>query len=193
MISNGPLWLTDADVASLMTINDTIEALRDTLAAQAKGQARNVRKALATWGGGRSSAHSLGSMHEAAGLVGFKTWVNTPDGASTAYALFGADDGRLIALMQAASLGSLRTSAISGLATSVLAPEDADEIAIVGTGRQALYRSPPWPPSARSAACGCSARRRNGAPLSSSGHARRSASTLWRRLPLPMRCATPRS
>ena len=140
MTANGPLWLTEADVASLMTINDTIEALRETLAAQAQGQARNVRKALVTWGGGRSSGHSLGSIHEAAGLIGFKTWVNTPDGAATAYALFGAADGRLIALMQAASLGSLRTSAISGLATSLLAPSDADEMAVVGTGRQALYQ-----------------------------------------------------
>src|SRR3546814_9403124 len=40
--------------------------------------------------------------------------------------------------MEANALGQLRTSAMTGLGTRWVAPEKADDMAIIGSGRQAL-------------------------------------------------------
>jgi ornithine cyclodeaminase len=129
--------LTETDVAALVDLGAAIEALEAVLGEQGAGQAFPVPKALATWDP-RSSMHSLGSAAPAAGYAGFKSWVNTPAGASAVYALWHASSGRLAAVMEGAGLGALRTAGISGVATRWLADPAADELAICGTGRQAL-------------------------------------------------------
>jgi ornithine cyclodeaminase len=52
--------------------------------------------------------------------------------------LFDADSGALRAVIEAFALGQLRTGAVSGVATRWLAAEAADELAIIGSGRQAM-------------------------------------------------------
>lgn len=137
-VSDGSfLWLTESDVVSLVDINDCIDGLEAGVAALGRNEAKNIPKALGTWGDG-SSVHSLGSVNISAGFTGFKTWANTKRGATALFVLFGADDGQIKAVFEAAALGSLRTSAISGLATRWLSRPDADELSIIGTGRQAL-------------------------------------------------------
>ena len=130
-------FLTEADVAALVDLAVAIPALEAILAEQGAGRAFPLGKALGTWDP-RSSMHSLGSAAPAAGYAGFKSWVNTPAGASAIYGLWQAADGKLAAVMEAATLGQLRTAAISGVATRWLAEPGADELAICGTGRQAL-------------------------------------------------------
>jgi ornithine cyclodeaminase len=51
--------------------------------------------------------------------------------------LFSADTGELVALMNASAITAIRTAAVSGVATQVLAREDAGELAIIGSGVQA--------------------------------------------------------
>jgi len=51
--------------------------------------------------------------------------------------LFEADTGRLSALMDGAAITAIRTAAVSGVATDVLARPDASELAILGAGVQA--------------------------------------------------------
>jgi len=51
--------------------------------------------------------------------------------------LFSADTGELVALMNASAITAIRTAAVSGVATQVLAREDACELAIIGSGVQA--------------------------------------------------------
>lgn len=131
------IWLTENDVLNLVDLNDSVEALEAGLALEPIGQASNVEKSLGTWPGG-GSMHSLGSMMPQRGYVGFKTWANTPKGGTALFSLFDSDDSRLLAVMEAASLGQSRTSAISGLATMKLADPKADEMALIGTGAQAL-------------------------------------------------------
>lgn len=134
-----PIWLTEADVGACMSLNDAIEALQDGLALEARSEAANVDKALGTWGSG-SSMHALGSMMPQRGYVGFKTWANTPNGATAVFSLFDANNGALLAMMSAGLLGKLRTSGISGLATRALALEGADDLAVIGTGVQSLMQ-----------------------------------------------------
>ena len=58
---DGPIYLTEADVAGLVTINDAIEALQELLPEEASGQARNIPKTFGVWEP-RSSAHALGAV-----------------------------------------------------------------------------------------------------------------------------------
>src|SRR5262249_20984472 len=51
--------------------------------------------------------------------------------------LFSAETGQLLALMNASAITAIRTAAVSGVATKLLAREDAGELAIIGSGVQA--------------------------------------------------------
>ncbi|SLN13147.1 ornithine cyclodeaminase family protein [Oceanibacterium hippocampi] len=137
MSNDNLIWLNEAEIAELVDLDDAIEALETGLALEARERAYNVPKALGVWGDG-SSMHALGSMFPKDGYVGFKTWANTKRGATAVFNLFDADNGRLLAAMEAAVLGQLRTSGISGVATRRMAAEDADTMALIGTGAQAI-------------------------------------------------------
>jgi ornithine cyclodeaminase/alanine dehydrogenase-like protein (mu-crystallin family) len=128
------LWITEQEVASLVLLDDAIVALEKTIGSPG---AFNVPKALGGYGDG-SSMHSLGSAAPGLGFAGYKNWVHTKRGATAVYSLFDADSGRLLAVLEAAALGQLRTSAMTGLGTRWLAPPGADDMALVGTGTQAL-------------------------------------------------------
>jgi ornithine cyclodeaminase/alanine dehydrogenase-like protein (mu-crystallin family) len=54
--------------------------------------------------------------------------------------LYDAESGRLMAIFNGDTITNLRTGAASGLATSLLAREDARTVAIFGTGVQAVYQ-----------------------------------------------------
>ena len=133
------LYLTEADVVSLVDLTDVIDALQETCASQGRGESLEIPKALGTFGDA-SALHALGSAIPAQGIGGFKTWVNTKRGAVAVMSVFDVELGRLSALIEAGALGQLRTSAISGVATRWLAEEGADDMALVGTGRQALMQ-----------------------------------------------------
>ena len=128
---------SEADVRAALTIHAVIDAVSDAIAREAAGQARNIPKTMTTWSPS-SSAHALGAIDSEQGLVAFKVWVNTPQGAMAQLSVFDARTGQMLASAEAGTLGSLRTGAISGLATRWLSAADADELAIIGTGRQAL-------------------------------------------------------
>ena len=51
--------------------------------------------------------------------------------------LFETKNGRLLALMDASKITAIRTAAVSGVATRLLAREDASDLAILGSGVQA--------------------------------------------------------
>ncbi|WP_144640933.1 ornithine cyclodeaminase family protein [Bordetella genomosp. 13] len=132
------LWLTEADVAGHVPMDDAIDALERNLIEIADGAAFNVPKALGSLGDGGGAMHALASASPRLGVCGFKTWVHTPNGAKAVFSLFGTQDGSLLAMMEANTLGQIRTSAMTALGTRWLAPAQADDLAIVGTGRQAI-------------------------------------------------------
>ncbi|MGR3378971.1 ornithine cyclodeaminase family protein [Salipiger abyssi] len=136
-MSDQAIWLTEADIAELVSINTGIEALRDLLPREVTGGARNLSKVLAIWPP-RSSMHNLGSVDPERGVGGIKSWVNTPEGAQAVYVLFDTRKGQVLAMMQAGTLGALRTAGISGLATGLMADPGADSLSVIGAGRQAL-------------------------------------------------------
>ena len=60
------------------------------------------------------------------------------DSHQGAVLLFDTTDGRLLAIMDASSITAIRTAAVSGVATRALARKDAGDLAILGSGVQAL-------------------------------------------------------
>lgn len=133
----GVLYLTEKDVVSVLDMPATIDALQSMLTQQGLAKVKNVPKALGTWGDG-SSMHALGSVMTDGGQCGFKTWVYTKKGGGSMYSLFDSENGRLLALIEARALGMMRTAAVSGVATRLLAPEGCEVAALIGTGPQAV-------------------------------------------------------
>ena len=131
------IWITEQDVVSLVSLDDAIPALERGLRSLGTGSAFNVPKALGGFGDG-SSMHSLGSGAPDLGYVGYKNWVHTKRGATALYMLFNAADGSVAAVIEAAALGQLRTSAMTGVGTRWLADPRADDMALIGTGLQAI-------------------------------------------------------
>jgi ornithine cyclodeaminase/alanine dehydrogenase-like protein (mu-crystallin family) len=133
------LWLREQDVVDAVSLNDAIENLAVMLRREGEGHAKNLPKVLGTLPGS-ASLHALCSALTNDRYCGTKTWINSSRGAIALYALFDSDSGRALAVLEANALGSLRTAGMSGLATDLLAADDADELAIVGAGRQALLQ-----------------------------------------------------
>jgi ornithine cyclodeaminase len=132
-----PLWITEADVVASISLPEAIEALEKGLALEAAGTARNMAKTHQIWGG-HHTLHAIGAVVEGAGIVGTKTWAHTAGGATPLVTLWNSDTGKLEAIIEAFALGQMRTGGISGVATARMAAENADKLAIVGTGKQAL-------------------------------------------------------
>jgi len=128
--------ISEDQVAAALDMRGAIEAVERGLAAQAHGEAVNMLKTHTAWDG--STLHAIGAVFPKVGLAGTKTWAHTPRGASPLLILFDAENGGVRAIIEAFSLGKLRTAAASGVATRRLAREDADDLAIIGTGKQAF-------------------------------------------------------
>ena len=119
-----------------MDMKGAIAALDRGLALEAAGKAENMVKTHAIWGG-HHTLHAIGATFADEGFVGTKTWAHA-NGAAPLLILFDSHNGSLRAIIEAFALGQLRTGAISGLATKYLAAEGASDMALIGTGKQAM-------------------------------------------------------
>lgn len=138
MSSQDAVWISEADVVALVSLSDAIPALERGLAQEHAGKAANMAKTHAVWNNNRSTLHAIGAVMEGEGVVGTKTWAHTPGGACPLLILYSAENGQLVAVIEAFALGQLRTAGISGVATRWMAAADANDMALVGTGKQAL-------------------------------------------------------
>ncbi|MBI3782369.1 MAG: ornithine cyclodeaminase family protein [Deltaproteobacteria bacterium] len=134
-----PLWISEADVAACLTLPGAIDALERALVLEASGAAINMVKTHAAWGAGHT-LHAIGAVFPASGFAGTKTWAHTSGGAAPLFILFDSNSGAVLAIIEAFHLGQLRTGGMSGVATRALAEPGADQMAIVGTGKQALMQ-----------------------------------------------------
>jgi ornithine cyclodeaminase len=132
-----PLWISEQDVVEVISLPEAIPALEAGLALEAAGAARNMEKTHQIWGG-HHTLHAIGAVVEGAHAVGTKTWAHTAGGATPLVTLWNSDTGKLEAIIEAFALGQMRTGGISGVATGRMAKADADDLAIIGTGKQAM-------------------------------------------------------
>jgi ornithine cyclodeaminase/alanine dehydrogenase-like protein (mu-crystallin family) len=136
--------LTGADVRSLLPMAECIEAMGAALAATSRGDVVLPLRSM-MWLPDRSGL--LGLMPAFLGAprcFGMKAVTVMPGNHGTEYEshqgvvlLFEADHGSLVAVMDASAITAIRTAAVSGVATRLLARDDAGDLALLGSGVQA--------------------------------------------------------
>jgi len=129
------VFLREADVKALLTMDATLAALEAAFREWAAGRATNQPRRRVADG---SVLATMSAALPSRGLMGFKAYTHGATGARFWAGLFDAADGRPRALMEADWLGRMRTGAASGLATKYLARRDASSLTIIGAGSQAL-------------------------------------------------------
>jgi ornithine cyclodeaminase/alanine dehydrogenase-like protein (mu-crystallin family) len=128
-----PIYLTEADVGSLVTVEDAIATLEELFATWGQGATANLPRQRARLPGG--AFNLMGAAYGAKGVHGLKAYAGLKGGQFHTL-LYSSSDGRLKAMIEADLFGQMRTGAASGLATRLLARADAKTLAVIGTGRQ---------------------------------------------------------
>lgn len=129
------LFLTEDEVRDLIDMETAIEVLDEAFRELAAGRAQNVPRARA--GSPGVMLHTMSAAAESLGVVGWKAYTTTRTGARFHVALYDAQSGEMLVLMEADYLGQVRTGAASGVATQYMARPDAKTVGIFGTGKQA--------------------------------------------------------
>jgi ornithine cyclodeaminase/alanine dehydrogenase-like protein (mu-crystallin family) len=132
-------------VAALLPMRECIDLMANVLRTLSRGDAvLPLRSLLRTPDG----AGLLGLMPAFLGeppcmgikviSVFFDNEASGLDSHQGAVLLFEPEHGRLVAMIDASSITGIRTAAVSGAATRVLAREDAGDLAMIGSGVQAI-------------------------------------------------------
>ncbi len=130
------LYISEAEVAQLLTVPDTIAALEQSFQHLAAGRAAiQPRRRIRIAGG---SFQTMMAVDEVLGVFGFKAYGMARSDPRSLVHLYSVDSGQLLAMVAAGALGAVRTGAASGLATRHMAREDAQSLGVLGTGSQAL-------------------------------------------------------
>jgi ornithine cyclodeaminase/alanine dehydrogenase len=131
------LILRDAELRELLTVDESMSALRAMLAEQAADGIRMPERVTADIASG-GFLRVMPSIHHHGGYMGFKFMDVIPKvGARYAIALFDIADGGLRALIDADYVTMVRTSATAALATDLLGPAQIESMALLGSSAQA--------------------------------------------------------
>ena len=139
------LILTHAEVEKLLPMDECIAVMEKAMAALARGHAHNPLRMVVrppdaaglmglmpSYIGGEDPAYGLKAV-----CIFPQNTARGKDAHQGSVMLFSAETGELLALMNASAITAIRTAAVSGVATKLLAREDAGDLAIIGSGVQA--------------------------------------------------------
>jgi alanine dehydrogenase len=130
-----PLYLTEAEVAELLSPADALEAVEQCFLRMARGAVEIQPRARIDVDGGVLATMSAADSE--LGLAGFKAYTWTPAGTPFVVGLFDLARGELSGLIEADKLGQLRTGAASGVAAKHLAKSEPRTLGVLGCGWQA--------------------------------------------------------
>ena len=139
------LVLNHSEVEELLPIRECIPVMEDALAGLARGEAHQPLRMIVQPPGAAGDMALMPSYRAgdraAYGLKAVCFFAGNPalglDSHQGGVMLFSAETGELLALMNASAITAIRTAAVSGAATKLLARDDASELAIIGSGVQA--------------------------------------------------------
>ncbi|SFB68338.1 ornithine cyclodeaminase [Polaromonas sp. OV174] len=142
------LFLSQQDVARLLSVADCIEVMAEAMAALARGEVHQPLRQIVR---PPDAKGLLGLMPAYIGgsdpVYGAKTGGFFPSNSAIGLdphqgcvLLFSGETGALLAVMNAAEITGLRTAAMSGLATRLLAQPEAHRLALIGCGHQAHWQ-----------------------------------------------------
>jgi ornithine cyclodeaminase len=129
-------------VRQLLPMAACMDAMESALMALGKGEAQNPLRSFTWLPDKRGLLAAMSALTNDA--LGVKVISVFPGNINSEYEshmgavmLFEATYGRPLALIDASEVTAIRTAAVSGVATRLLAREDAQDLAILGTGAQA--------------------------------------------------------
>jgi alanine dehydrogenase len=130
-----PLYLTEAEVAELLTPPEAIAAVEASFRRLAHGRVDNPPRVRAALPGGDFAVMPCVDLE--LGIAGLKTFAWLPGGTPFLIVLFSIEHARIDAVVEADVLGQRRTAAASAVAAKYLARAGATTLGVVGCGRQA--------------------------------------------------------
>ena len=142
------LFLGQREVARLLSVADCIDLMSDAMAALARGEVHQPLRQIVSAPGAKGL---LGLMPAYIGgadpVYGAKTGGFFPGNSALGLdphqgcvLLFSGETGALMAVMSASEVTGIRTAAMTGLATRLLARPDASKLALIGSGHQAHWQ-----------------------------------------------------
>lgn len=139
------LVLSHDEVVKLLPMKECIAIMRDALIALVTGKVhqplRTIMRPPGAAGVMGLMPSYIGGDAAAFGLKAICVLPGNPakglDAHQGAVLLFSADTGELMAMINASAITAIRTAAASGVATDLLAIEDASKLAIIGSGVEA--------------------------------------------------------
>lgn len=138
------LILNHAGVAAHLRMSDCIDAMKEAFLALERGEVTMPLRSVSALPHGAGWLGVMPASLSNPPLAGVKAITVVPGNSATALdshqgavLLFDAANGRLLSILDASAITAIRTAAVSGLATSLLARPDAGDLAILGTGIQA--------------------------------------------------------
>lgn len=159
--------ISAAEVRRLLPMADCIELMADALGALARGEAINPLRSVTGWPDANGALGVMPAAIAKPAIAGAKLISVVPGNRALGLeshrgvvVLFKADHGEPVAAVDAGAITAIRTAAVSGLATRLLACPEAGDLAILGSGTQArthleavrqvrtLRRVRVWSPSA---------------------------------------------
>ena len=137
------LVVNQHEVPDLLPMQDCIEVMADALKALTRGEAVMPLRGMSGMPERAGLLAWMPSMLPGSGVMGIKVITVFPNEGTPleshqgAVLLFEAERGQMLAIVDASEVTAIRTAAVSGLATRLLARPDADDLAILGSGTQA--------------------------------------------------------
>src|SRR5580704_6866152 len=135
--------LSGADIKALLPMATCIALMRTTMIAVSEGRVRVPPRSVLPVSNGGLLANMPGYLAEPEcfGVKLLSLFAGNPAAGLSSHLglvlLFEPTHGLPVAMLDAAELTAIRTAAVSGLATQLLAREDAGDLAILGSGEQA--------------------------------------------------------
>jgi ornithine cyclodeaminase/alanine dehydrogenase-like protein (mu-crystallin family) len=130
-----PLYLTEADVAELLSPAEAVDVVEACFRRMAAGSVENRPRYRLGLESGALAVMSAADRE--LGYAGAKIYSGFRSGARFVVTLFAADRPELVAILEADRLGQLRTGAASGVAARYLARRGATTLGVIGCGWQA--------------------------------------------------------
>jgi ornithine cyclodeaminase len=132
------------EVRALLPMSECIELMHRTMIAVSEGRAVLPLRSVLVMPDGRGMMGNMPGFLADPDCFGIKLVSLMPHNKPPLYSshlglvlLFESEHGRPVALLDAAEITAIRTAAASGLATRLLAREDAGDLALLGAGEQA--------------------------------------------------------
>ena len=137
------LIVNQREVPQLLPMRECIDVMAEALAALTRGDAVMPLRGMARVADQQGLLAWMPSLLPGSDVMGIKVISVFPNEGTEleshqgAILLFETERGRLLAVVDASEVTAIRTAAVSGLATRLLARDDADDLAILGSGTQA--------------------------------------------------------